>query len=407
MKNGNNKAATGRKHYSDGLYLQTGESGSASWLLRYQQNGAEHWLGLGSKKRFSLKEAKARARKAQQLLSDGIDPLQAKREERARKALEASRNITFTDAANGYFASHEKKWSSHKHRQTFMSTLEDYAFPVIGKLPVADVDTAAIIKIVEPIWIKKYQTATRLRRRLENVLDWATVRSHRSGDNPARWSRLQHVLPAGGEIGRVKHHKALPYAEVSAFVEQLSQHKGIGPKALEFIVLTACRTSEVLKARWPEIDFENKVWTVPFGRMKSRNKRKEPLPHRVPLTNQTIKLLKALPRESDDGLVFVGHKANTLIGKMVLPKLVDAMGHDATVHGFRASFKSWASEQTAYPSEIIEFSLAHVVGSASEQAYMRSDVLEKRRLLMEAWSTFVTTPQKAGSVTPIRAKAGV
>jgi integrase len=408
MKNGNHKPAPGRKHYGNGLYLQTGESGSASWLLRYQIKGSEHWMGLGPKSKVSMAKARARAREADDHIYKGVDPLQARRKQRAQEALEASRSITFTEAASQYYTKHQAKWSSAKHRQAFINTLAQYADPVIGKLPVADVDTAAILKIVEPIWIEKHQTASRLRRRLEAVLDFATVRGFRVGDNPARWSGLKTVLPIGGEIAPVEHHKALPYAELPAFVLQLSQHRGTGPKALQFIILTACRTSEVTKARWPEIDFDNKIWTVPFGRMKSRNKHKEPLNHRVPLTSQMIKLLKSLPRESDDGLVFVGNKANTPLGKMTLPDLVDAMNHDVTVHGFRASFKTWASEQTSYPSEIIEFCLAHVVGSSSEQAYQRSDVLEKRRHLMEAWSEFIATPRKIGvdQATPIR-KAGM
>jgi integrase len=410
MKNGNNKA--GRTHKGGGLYLQVGESGSASWLLRYQRGTkinkkgeiapAEHWMGLGPKSRFTLKEAKARARKAQQQLSDNIDPLQARREQRALEALEASRTITFADAAKLYYAGHEKKWSSHKHRQAFLNTLKQYADPVIGNWPVAAVDIAAVLKIVEPIWITKNQTASRLRGRIQAILDWCTVRGYRSGDNPARWELLEKVLPTGGEIAPVVHHRALAYADVPAFVAQLSQHQGIAPKALEFIILTALRTSEVLKARWSEFDFDNNIWTIPGPRMKARK------PHRVPLTRPMIKLLKSLPHEGDDNsLVFIGTKANTPIGKMTLPKLVDAMKYDVTIHGFRASFKSWATEQTSYPDSMIEFSLAHTVGSATEQAYQRSDMVEKRRQLMEQWSTFISTPRKIGTVTPIRGKAGV
>lgn len=408
MKNSNAKAAPRaagkavRKHYANGLYLQTGEKGSASWLLRYQRDGKEHWMGLGPKSVFSLKEAKARARAAQQQIYDGVDPLEHKRKARAKEALDKSRSITFADAAQQYYIGHEKKWTSHKSRQAFRNTLEQYAYPVIGKWPVADVDTAAVLRIIEPIWAEKNQTASRIRGRIEAVLDWSTVRGFRTGDNPARWETLGKVLPSSGEIAPVKHHPALPYGELPAFVEQLSQHQGIGPKALEFIILTACRTSEVLKARWSEFDIEKEIWTIPGPRMKRRKI------HRVPLTSRMVALLKALPRESNDGLVFVGSKGNAVIGKMTLPQLVDAMGHDTTIHGMRASFKSWASEQTSYPNEVIEFSLAHVVGSAAEQAYQRSDILEKRRSLMEAWSAFVGTPRKTGNnVTSIRAKAGV
>jgi hypothetical protein len=192
-----------RKHYGGGLYLQTGESGSASWLLRYQRQGREHWMGLGPKSVFSAKQARARARAAQQKLYDDIDPLDARRKQRTQQALEAARSITFADAAQQYFAQHEQKWSSAKHRQTFLNTLKQYAYPVIGKLPVADVDTAAVLHIVEPIWITKNQTALRVRGRIEAILDWCTVRGYRHGDNPAQWSRLGKVLPTGGKIGEV------------------------------------------------------------------------------------------------------------------------------------------------------------------------------------------------------------
>jgi integrase len=287
--------------------------------------------------------------------------------------------------------------------------LRDYVYPIIGTWPVADVDTAAVLRILEqPVdgktfWEKRNQTASRVRGRIEAILDWATVRSFRAGDNPARWQTLGKALASSRDIRPVEHHKALPFADVPAFVEQLSLHKGVGPLALEFIILTACRTSEVLQARWPEFDIENKTWTIPKDRMKRRKI------HRVPLTGRMLALLKALPREGKDGLVFVGSKTNVIIGKMTLPKLVTAMKHDTTIHGFRASFKSWASEQTSYANEIIEFSLAHVVGTSAEQAYQRSDILEKRRLLMEQWSTFVGTPQRktGDNVRSIRAKAGV
>jgi integrase len=407
------KPVAGRKHYGGGLYLQTGESGSASWLLRYQRGlktnakgeikPAEHWMGLGPKSVFSAKQARARARAAQQQIYDDIDPLEARRKQRTQQALEAARSITFADATQQYYDSHEGKWSSAKHRQTFLNTLKQYAFPVIGKLPVADVDTAAVLHIVEPIWITKNQTSIRIRGRIEAILDWCTVRGYRHGDNPARWAgHLSEALPTGGKIGKVIHHAALPYADIPSFVAQLSQRQGIGPKALEFMILTASRTGEALGVRWNEIDLDAKVWTVPPERMKGRKE------HRVPLTDRTIKLLKSLPREAgNNGLLFIGTKVNAPLGKMVLPDLVDAMGHDVTIHGFRASFRTWAAESTGFPREVIEAALAHKTGTAVELAYQRSDVLEKRRQLMEAWSAFVATPvRKGGNVTPIR-KGGV
>jgi integrase len=359
-------------------------------------------MGLGPKSVFTAKEARARARAAQQKLYDNIDPLDAKRSQRTQQALEAARSITFADAAAQYFTQQERKWTSVKHRQTFMNTLQRFAFPLIGKLPVADVDTALVLKVIEPIWISKNKTAARLRGRIENILDWATVREYRHGDNPAQWSRLGKVLPTGGEIGKVIHHPALPYADVPAFVAQLSQHQGIGPKALEFIILTAARTGECLGARWNEIDLDAKVWTVPPERMKGRKL------HRVPLTGSMIKLLKSLPRESGSDLVFIGNKMNTPLGKMILPNLVKAIRHDVTIHGFRSSFRTWAADSTAFPREVIEAALAHVTGTTVELSYQRSDVLEKRRQLMEQWSAFVAMPfrKAGGNVTSIR-KGGV
>src|SRR5258707_9684958 len=261
----------GRKHYGHGLYLQIGESGSASWLLRYQRNGKETWMGLGPKSVFTVKQARARARAAQQQIYDGIDPLLARREQRALQALQDARSVTFQSAAEQYYQQHERKWSSAKHRQAFVNTLQEYAYPVIGKLPVAAVDTAAVLRIVEPIWIAKNPTASRVRGRIEAVLDWSTVRGFRAGDNPARGQgHLDQVLPSGGDIAKPVHHIALPYADVPGFVTPLAQHQGIGPKALEFIILTAARTSEVTKASWSEFDFGQEVWFIPGERMKSR-----------------------------------------------------------------------------------------------------------------------------------------
>jgi integrase len=400
MKDRGGKAT--RKHYGGGLYLQISAAGAASWLMRYQRNGTEHWMGLGPNRAFTAKEARSRARKFQQQIYDGIDPIQARRDQRALQALQDARTVTFQSAAEQYYRQHESKWSSAKHRQAFLNTLQQYAHPIIGKLPVAAVDTAAVLRIIEPIWIAKNKTASRIRGRIEAVLDWSTVRGFRAGDNPARWQgHLDQVLPSGGDFAKPVHHAALPYADVAAFVAGLAQHKGVGPKALEFIILTACRTSEVTKARWGEFDLEQKFWTVPAERMKARK------PHRVPLTGRMVKLLKALPREQGNDLVFIGTRKGGPLSKMTLPTLIEAMGHAVTTHGFRATFRTWAAEQTSYPREIIEMCLAHATGTVVELSYQRSDVLEKRRQLMEQWGAFVATPRgKTGTVTPIR-KRGV
>jgi integrase len=232
------------------------------------------------------------------------------------------------------------------------------------------------------------------------VLDWATVRGFRTGDNPARWKgHLSEVLSAKGEFAKVTHHAALPYADVPSFMAQLSQHRGIAPRSMEFLILTAARTSEVLTARWSEFDFANRIWTIPAPKMKARKL------HRVPLTDRMVELLKALPREDGiDGIVFIGSKAGTPQAKDTLSKLVTkTMGRDCTVHGFRSSFRTWAAESTAFPRELIEAALAHTTGNAVEMAYQRSDVIEKRRKLMEAWAAFIASPQRRDTkVTPIR-----
>jgi integrase len=347
-----------------------------------------------------LHHARTAATEARQLLWKGIDPIDAKKAQRTAEELEAARSILFEDAAKHYFDHHQASWSSVKHAQQFWKSLEMYAFPVIGNLPVAVIDTGLILKIIEPIWQDQYQTASRVRGRVASVLDWATVRGFRTGGNPARWKgHLSEVLSAKGEFAKVTHHAALPYADVPLFMEQLSQHQGIAPRSMEFLILTATRTSEVLTARWAEFDFENRIWTIPASKMKARKL------HRVPLTDRMVELLKALPREVvTDGIVFIGSKAGTPQAKNTLSKLVTkTMCRDCTVHGFRSSFRTWAAERTAFPRELIEAALAHTTGNAVEIAYQRSDVIEKRRKLMEAWAAFVASPQRRDTtVTPIR-----
>jgi integrase len=395
------KSKAGRFHVGSGLYRQVAETGSGSWLLRYERAGRERWMGMGSLKAFSLREAQHRARKAQQQVFDGVDPIDARREQRALEARKAVLSITFEEAAKAYKKQHEGKWTSQKHRDAFENSLETHTYPVIGKLPVAKIDTALVLRVVEPIWLTKNKTASRVRGRIEVVLDWCKVRGFREGDNPAKWDgHLSEVLAVGGDIGAVTHHVALPYASVPEFIAALQQRKGNGPRALEFIVLSASRTGEVLKAKWAEIDFENRIWTRPSSHMKGR------VEHQVPLTNRMVEILKGLPREGgQDGFVFVGIKKNHGLGKMVLPKLVESLGANCTVHGFRSSFRDWAAEQTSFANDIIEMSLAHKTGGKVELAYKRTDLLLKRRKLMTAWEVFATSPGRTADVVPIgRAK---
>jgi integrase len=344
----------GRHFDTAGLYLQVQPKGEkaprksrGSWLLRYERDGRERYMGLGRLSDFSLDEARARAKAARQLLADGIDPIEDRNAKRAERALAAAKALTFEDAAKQYFDQHEKKWRNAKHRAQFLATLRDYAFPKIGKLSVAAIDTGLVLKCLEPIWPTKTETASRVRGRIEAVLDWATVRGYRSGDNPARWKgHLDQVLPAPGSIARVNHHAALPFTELPALMDLLTGRTGTAARALEFTILTAARTSEAIGATWPEIDLKSQVWTVPANRIKGGKE------HRVPLSNRAVELLEALPRETDNPHVFIGPSAGA---GLVLRRV----GHgDVTVHGFRSTFMDWAHEHTAFPKTVIDMALA-------------------------------------------------
>jgi integrase len=388
--------------YSDGrnLYLQVNANGAKSWLFRYELNGQERAMGLGPTADFTLKEARERANKARQLLADGIDPLEHKRSERAAKALEAARALIFKEAATQYFNQHESKWKNSKHRAQFLSTLEQYVFPKIGKLSVAAIDTGLVLKCLEPIWADKTETASRVRGRIESVLDWATVRGYRSGDNPARWKgHLDQVLPARAQIQQTNHHAALPYAELPAFMVELAKREGTAARALEFTILTAARTGEVIGATWPEINLPEKVWTVPANRIKGGRE------HRVPLSDRAIALLKALPQEEGNDHIFIAPTATSPLSNMAMNVLLRRMKRDdITVHGFRSTFRDWAAEQTSYPNHVVEMALAHVIGDKVEAAYRRGDLFDKRKKLMAEWAGFAKSPPnpQANNVLPIR-----
>lgn len=378
-----------------GLYLQVMSATNRSWLLRYEINGRKRWMGLGPCADFTLDEARERARQARQLLADGIDPLEARQAERAQRALAAAQTITFQDAAQQYFDQHERKWRNAKHRAQFLSTLRDYAFLKIGKLSVAAIDTGLVLKVIEPIWQTKTETANRVRGRIESVLDWATVRGYRTGDNPARWKgHLDNVLPARSKIAPHKHHRALPYRDIPEFMTALGQREGFGARALEFTILTAARTGEVIGARWGEIDLKEKIWTVPAGRMKAAKE------HRVPLSDRAVAILKALPREAE--FVFPGGRKGAPISNMAMAELLKRMERlDITVHGFRSAFRDWAAEKTTYANHVVEMALAHAIADKSEAAYRRGDLLPKRVPLMAAWARYCTTPHRDATVTQL------
>jgi integrase len=384
------------------LYLQISDNNAKSWVLRYERHGAERMMGLGSAAEFSLKQARERALAARRLLADGIDPLASKHAAEAAAKLAEARKVTFAEAAHKYFDQHADKWRSASHRDQFLAALKAHVFPHIGDVDVAVVNTADVLRAIEPLWKTTTITADRTRNRIEQVIDWAIVRSHRPpGTNPARWTgHLDQVLPAPRKVAPIVHHSSLGYQEVPEFLKELRQMNGIGPRALEFLVLTATRTSEVTGAIWNEIDFAGQTWIVPAARMKAHRE------HRVPLSRAAVELLQRLPREKGNPHVFVGRRVGAGLGKMALQDVMERIGQKgvSTVHGFRSSFSNWAHEQTAHSAHTIEISLAHNVGTEVERAYRRTDMLAKRRQLMEQWSRFCLSPpaKVGGDVVTLR-----
>jgi integrase len=372
-----------------GLYLQVAPGGSKQWLLRYMLNGQARQMGLGSVNTFKLAEARERARRFRQLLADDIDPIEHRKAEKQQAMAERAKQITFADAAAKYIAAHQAGWRNEKHAAQWETTLAAYAYPVIGNLSVAAIDTAHIMRVLDPIWSTKTETASRLRGRLEAVLDWATVRGFRKGNNPAQWrGHLDKLLPKPSKVRRVQHFGAMPYADVPAFMARLRERDDISARALEFTILTAARTGETIGATWDEIDLDAKVWTVPASRIKAGRE------HRIPLADRAIELLAALPRLEGNPYVFPGAREGKGLSNTAMFEFLNGMDgvNGVTVHGFRSSFRDWAGEETAFPREVIEAALAHKLKDKAEAAYRRGDALAKRRRLMQAWADFCTRP---------------
>jgi integrase len=392
----------GRYGDGGGLWLQIAAAGTKSWLLRYQRDGKARQMGLGPVSLVSLADARERARDARRILLDGRDPIDVRNAERLTAKIEAAKGMTFQQCAERYVATHQAAWRNEKHRAQWRSTLQRYAFPKLGTLPVSAVDTSLVLKVLEPIWASRPETAGRLRGRLEAVLDWATAREYRAGDNPARWrGHLDKLLPAKRKLRGVRHHTAMSYDELPAFMVRLRQSEFVSARALEFTILTAARTGETIGARWAEIDITTRVWTVPEDRTKSGRE------HRVPLSDRAVELLGALPREDKNEYLFIGCKGAGL-SNMAMLELVKSAG--VTVHGFRSTFRDWAAETTAYPNHVVEMALAHVIGDKVEAAYRRGDLFEKRRRLMRDWATYCAKTRRAvtkadGNVVAMRASA--
>jgi integrase len=384
----------------NGLNLQIAANGSKSWVLRYKLNGKARSLGLGPLRDVSLGLARERAADARREIFNGVDVVEARRERKVASRLDVAKSNSFDEVAEEFITSHRDGWRNKKHAEQWRSTLRTYASPVFGKLPVAAVDVRLVLKTLQPIWAVKPETASRLRGRIEAVLGYAKALKHREGENPAQWrGNLDALLPARSKVRRVKHHSALAYTEVGAFMVDLRRRDAVAASALDFAILSACRTSEVLNATWEEIDLTNRVWTVPESRMKAGRE------HKVPLSDAGMAVLEAMKVVRRSNYIFPGMKRSKPLSNMAMLNLLNRMGRgDLTVHGFRSSFRDWCAEQTNFPSEVAEMALAHAVGNKVEAAYRRGDLFEKRRKLMDAWATYISKPTAdyASKVVAIR-----
>jgi|APTNR8051073442_1049403.scaffolds.fasta_scaffold00566_14 integrase len=385
-----------------GLYLQVGPTGSKAWVFRYQRNKKRREMGLGPTHAVSLSRARKKAAELRGLIADGRDPFMEK-----RAALADERGtMMFREAANLFIKAHKAGWRNEKHQNQWQNTLDAYAHPLLGDLPVAAVDTAHVLKVLEPIWTTKTETAKRVRQRIEAILDYATARRYRSGENPARWKgHLDKLMAKPTKVRRVQHHAALPYDDIPAFMTELADQPGVAAKALAFTILTAARTGEIIGAKWNEID--GTVWTIPGERMKAGRE------HRVPLTPAATAILVEMRAKStgtdddvqkapDGDFIFPGGRAGKPLSNMAMAAILKRMDRDdITVHGFRSCLRDWAGERSNFPREVIEQALAHVVAKGAEAAYARGDLFEKRRRLMSAWERFCTTPPAKGDVVAI------
>ncbi len=382
-----------------GLYLQVLPTGARTWVLRAMVAGKRRDMGLGGYPAVTLAQARELARAAREKVKAGIDPIEEARAARSVHAASRAAALTFDQCAAKYIEANKAGWKNDKHAQQWGNTLKTYANPVMGSLLVRDVALSHILTVLEPLWQTKTETASRLRGRIESVLDWATARKYRSGENPARWrGHLDKLLPQPKKVSKVEHHTALPIDEVGAFLAELRRQEGMGARALEFTIMTACRSGEVRGATWAEIDTDAKTWTIPAERMKAGKE------HRVPLSDAALALLRALPKMAGTDVVFPGTKGQPL-SDMTLTAVLRRMEVPVTAHGFRSTFRDWAGERTAHPREVIEHALAHQLKDKAEAAYQRGSLFDKRRRLMDDWTAFLERPTLPVAVIELR-KAG-
>jgi integrase len=390
-----------RGYYGDGggLFLQVSAAGSKSWVFRFKETGKLREMGLGATHTVSLADAREKARECRRLRLDGVDPIEARRAARSKARLDAAKAMTFKECADRYIASHKAGWRNPKHAAQWPSTLSTYVYPIFGSLPVRAIEVGLVLKALEPFWTTKPETAGRVRGRIEAVLDWATARGYRQGENPARWrGHLENLLPGKSKVRRVEHYAALPYSAIPAFMLELRRQDGVAGRALEFTILTAARTGEVIGATWSEINFEERLWIVPRERMKAGKE------HRVPLPGTALAVLEKMQQIRSGDFVFPGAKAGRPLSNMAFLMLLRRMGRDGlTAHGFRSTFSDWCSERTNFPADVREMALAHAVSDKVQAAYRRGDLFQKRRQLMGAWASFCAVHATTGQVLPIAA----
>jgi integrase len=373
----------GRYHDGGGLYLTVGKGEARSWIFRFRRDGKLHDYGLGPVHSVSLSAARQRAFECRAALYAGNNPVEMRQTKRLERVLAAAKTVSFEKAAEQYIAAQAAGWHGRRQEAQWRQSLTDFAFPALGNLPVMAIDTALVLRALEPIWQTKTETASRVRGRIEAVLDWAAARGFRQGENPARWrGHLENLLPKPSKVRRVEHHPALPYAEIGAFMIELRAQDGIAARALEFAILTAARTEDVLGAKWSEISMAERMWVVPPPRTKTgKTTGKE---HRVPLSDTAMAIVEAMARRRVDEHVFPGRKG--ALGHMALLRVLAALRTGVKVHGFRSTFRDWAAETTVYPRELAEMALGHAISNQAEAASRRGVMLEKRRPMMQDWA---------------------
>jgi integrase len=408
------KTASGavRRMHCDGrgLYLHADGSGAASWVFRYVRDGRSHDMGLGVYPDVSVETARKKARAARLLIRDAnIDPLEQRKQERDASREAAAKRITFAEAAKRYVAANRASWSNPRHAREWIASLERHAFLVIGNMLVDRIDTPAVMRVIEPLWVGDRaipETAARVRGRIESVLGWAETADFRPGPNPARWgAHLENLLPARTKAKRAtrertgapEHLPALPYAEVPAFMAELRQQEGVAARCLEFIVLTAVREGEAFGARWGEFDMAARLWIVPNIRTKSREE------HRVPLSDAAMAIVEQMAAIREGEFLFAGGRHGRPISAPSVRRALYQLRTGPTIHGFRSSFETWAMEKTNFPPEMRELALGHKVTDAVTSAYRRTDMLERRRKLAAAWGEFCSKPPVKGAVVQLRA----